>query len=79
MSSGNVTRAVFGGDEEPLEVLSRYLDLVREKKVQGLALVSLVDDRIDSYFSKEDGTTLTEVLGAVDILAVDIRSRIING
>lgn len=61
-------------DEAPyiVESLEETLDIAREGAIRSLAMVYMVGDKVFTDYVKGDGTTLTEMIGCVEIMRTEL-------
>jgi hypothetical protein len=54
------------------EVLNDVLLLSKEKRISGLCLVYIVDDKVYTDYVKSDGTSILELVGCVEIMRAEL-------
>lgn len=61
-------------NEEPLvvECLSEVIETARKRKLQGLCMVYIIDDKIYTDYVKGDGTSITELIGCVEVMRTEL-------
>lgn len=61
-------------DEPPnfVEALEHALEMARGGKMNCLTIVYTIDDKIYTEYVKGDGTTLTEMIGCVEIARTEL-------
>lgn len=63
---------VGGGNPHFVDALKDYMRHQEHGELRGMAIVALKGDQIITDYVKSDGTTLTELLGAVEIIRQDL-------
>lgn len=61
-------------DEQPfvVEVLSETLELAKEQRVRALCMVYMIGDKVYTDYFKGDGTTITEMIGCIEIARTEL-------
>lgn len=61
-------------DEEPfvVDVLTETLELAKTQKIRALCLVYIIGDKVYTDYVKGDGTSLTEMIGCVEIAKTEL-------
>ena len=61
-------------DEQPfvVEVLSETLKLAKEQRVRALCMVYMIGDKVYTDYFKGDGTTITEMIGCIEIARTEL-------
>lgn len=61
-------------DEEPfvIQSLQDAIDVARKGNIRSLAMVYMQDDKVFTDYVKCDGTTITEMIGCVEIMRTEL-------